>query len=120
MLVEVEFRFGNGTSTLHHVSFSELDYAIVGYALECLSAEVRAVYISDTVSKCSFVATAWHATHRALSSECYRQLSLLQPFAYAEKAGTASDWLMHGNENILPFDPRVDRYQAMLYNIASN
>jgi hypothetical protein len=46
-----------------------------------------------------------------------RLLSSFQPYAHARQIGAGDDWLIEGKQ-LLPFDPRQDRYRAMLYKIS--
>jgi len=47
-----------------------------------------------------------------------RLLSCFQPYAYAQQVGADDDWLLEGKQ-LLPFDPRLDRYNAMLYKVSA-
>lgn len=104
---------------LHQMGCSELDYAIVGYATECISEEERLSIrerIADSLSKLPDV---WHTSSSGFSDEAYRLLSAYQVYGYAETIGPADDWLMETNRRVLPFDPAIHRYQAILYRMAT-
>jgi hypothetical protein len=108
--------FGLGThdNRLHQISHSELDYAIVGYACECMDAAERQAVKDEIASALTSMANLWHRSHADFISEVSRQLSRLQPYSYSEKVTTSDDWLME-RQYFLPFDPKSDRYSAMIY-----
>lgn len=89
-----DFEAGNADRALFHIGWSELDYAIVGFAIECMTAPQREAMIAEIVAKLSTVPNAWHASKADMLSSWYRVLSELQPYAHAARAASAEEnWL---------------------------
>jgi hypothetical protein len=95
----------------------ELDYAIVGYALECMSAEQLNEKCATLMTDLSLIDESWHASAIAFIQAVSHNLSAFQPYAYALQTGANDDWLMAEGRYILPFDPQTERYKAMFYCI---
>lgn len=108
------FGAGSNEGRLHQIGHSDLDYAVVGYAHECMDSSERRAVRNEIVSKLSTLPSCWHHTHSDFISETCRQLSHLQPYEYAEKMTVSDDWLMVGRY-FLPFDPKKDRYTALVF-----
>ena len=113
-----KWKFGEGETDQHLVQIGqcELDYAIVGYAVECMTAQDRTDAHAALNAELSSLQTAWHASVTDFMRATNRILSRLQPYGYAQQIGPADDWLME-KRYVLPFDPKIDRYNAMLYKI---
>ena len=113
------WRFG---ANEHHamfldVGYSELDLAVVGYAIECLDDVQRNDVVAEALTRISVVDETWYPA----VTDCYqawnRALSELQPYVHAQKVvGTDLDWLPRSHR-YLPFDPTVDRYIAMKFGM---
>ncbi|HWK44969.1 MAG TPA: hypothetical protein VNT30_09625 [Stellaceae bacterium] len=113
----VGWRFGQGDVHAHPtaIGYSELDYAIVGYALECVDDVGRSNAIRHTQDKLNAIDNAWYGEVTELISEWNRILSEFQPYAHASEVLRAGgDWLMEG-KNYLPFDPQAQRYVVLRY-----
>jgi hypothetical protein len=113
-----KWKFGMGDKDQHltQIGQCELDYAIVGFAVECMSARDRDDAYAALAAELSLLNDAWHASVVDFRQSVNRILSRLQPYGYAKQVGPADDWLME-NRYVLPFDPQKDRYNAMLFKI---
>lgn len=113
-----EWNFGSAdkTETLVNIGQCELDYAVVGYAIECLDSQERTQKCSDLVAQLNAMITDWHASEADFRRSVNRVLSRFQPYAYAQQIRPGDDWLIEGKP-FLPFDPQSDRYNALLYMI---
>ncbi|MBX9823590.1 MAG: hypothetical protein K2Y27_01220 [Xanthobacteraceae bacterium] len=96
--------------------FSDLDFAIVGYALECLDDVGRPARLDEILEKLATLDANWHASYHVMIATWHRLLSQFQPFAHAFeiKRNAAQDWLLI-NRTYLPFDPQQNGYFAMKY-----
>ncbi len=79
---------------LFEINWSELDYAIVGYALECLGAEDRWSAVQSAFDDLMALENRWHKSISDITSEWYRILSTFQPYGHAETVlDSCEDWL---------------------------
>jgi hypothetical protein len=105
---------------LFKCAISTLDYALVGFALECLTDEEREQHMSDLRDKLSTLDTIWHASHSAFTSSWSRLVSAFQPFAHAKTvAASGGDWLMRGM-HYFPYDPEANKYLVALSGMQKN
>lgn len=73
---------------------SDLDYAVVGYALECMTQDARDQAIASISQRISVLEDQWHESISDIVHEYNRLLSELQPYAHASHAvRSGSDWL---------------------------
>lgn len=113
---EWNFGLSEETEYLVQVGNCELDFAVVGYAIECMDAQSRMQECINLTARLSSLPTVWHASETDFRREVNRILSCFQPYAYARQIGPSDDWLVEGKQ-FLPFDPRTDHYNAMLFKI---
>jgi hypothetical protein len=115
----LEWNFGlhDKTENLVRICNCELDYAVVGYAIECMDAQSRSQKCNQLAGVLSALPTAWHASEPDFMRSVNRLLSCFQPYAYAQQLVPSDDWLVEGKQ-FLPFDPRTDRYSALLYKVS--
>jgi hypothetical protein len=116
--LEWNFALNDKTENLVNIGNCELDYAVVGYAVECMDAPSRSQKCTELVATLSALPTIWHASESDFRRSVNRLLSCFQPYAYAQHMGAGDDWLLEGKQ-FLPFDPRQDRYNAMLYKVSA-
>jgi hypothetical protein len=116
--LEWNFAKDDKTDNLVRISNCELDYAVVGYAVECMDPQLLNQKCSQLVAALSALPTRWHASELDFMGSGYRILSSFQPYAYVKQTGASDDWLIEGKQ-FLPFDPRQDRYHAMLYKFGT-
>lgn len=112
--------FGKGNSNLHLLKFraSVLDYAIVGYCIECLGANGAAQASAAIVAGCLNLHQNWYESAEAMTADWHRSLSAFQPFGHAEHvlAGHTKDWLTETN-NYLPDETQTD-YLKLKYRMS--
>jgi len=106
--------FGRSDHDTHllEIRFSLLDYAIVGYAIECLGANAATQARIDIVKKALSLHQNWHVSSSAMVTDWNRCLSSFQPFGHAEHilAGGIGDWLCKANK-YLPVDTQTDYFK---------
>ena len=88
----------------------------VGYAVESMSGRERNYRMSALVRDISWLTIQWHASRTEFLQAATRILSCFQPYAAASRLDPNDDWLFQ--RRYLPFDPRSDRYNALLYMAA--
>jgi hypothetical protein len=97
------------------ISWCDLDYALVGYACECMDDTDRNNVIQAIRKDLETVDKSWHSSLTDVITDWNRLLSRLQPYAYASLvAKSAKDWLTE-NKTCLPFDPSTNEYITMKY-----
>jgi hypothetical protein len=85
-----------GAATTEHmmqIAGSTIDYAVMGYIMECLDAAARASTISQIQGTISSLPDAWHKSFTDFISDHNRIMSRLQPYACADQLGDGDDWL---------------------------
>lgn len=110
--VDVDARSETDTHLLH-IRASILDYAIVGYAIECLDTNAAARARSDIIARCLRLHQMWHVSAKAMTTDWNRCLSLFQPFGHAEHVLSAGneDWLCK-TKNYLPGATQTDYFKV--------
>ncbi|MHB1700177.1 MAG: hypothetical protein ACYCSN_08565 [Acidobacteriaceae bacterium] len=113
----LQWRFGKNdpTEAMMRIGTSDLDYALVGYALECMSAEQLAQRCTMLSTELLELGEHWHSSEVAFIEATSRILSTFQPYAYAHRISPNDEWLAKEASYVLPFDPDKDRYAAMFY-----
>lgn len=114
----MSWRFGiNGsTNRLSGISQCELDYALVGYAVECLDGDQRQYMIASLIEQLQTVENNWHPEITDCLSEWNAVLSEMQPlFLAINIEGTDADWIDGKPTMRLPFDPDKEAYVILKY-----
>jgi len=88
-----EFDVANSNTNLFGIMWSELDYAIVGFAAECLDEAGRTQMLTATTSKLSEIEYTWHRSETDIWTAWFRAMSLSQPYALAMILEPTDDWL---------------------------
>jgi hypothetical protein len=101
------------------VNWSDLDYAIVAYALECMDEAVRNDAMLAIGREMETLEHRWHASLTDILTAWYRLLSQLQPYAHASTvAKNGGDWLPQG-VSYMQNAVVQSKYLALMYNRAS-
>lgn len=110
------FGLHGSTENLIKISRCELDYALVGYAVECLDDAQRQHMLASLTTKLQTVENNWHPGIIDCLSEWYAVLSEMQPlFLAMSVAGTETDWIDKEPTMRLPFDPDKEAYVTLKY-----
>lgn len=92
------------------VQRSDLDFAVVGFGIECLSQEETKQAVNQVLLAMQQIEVKWHESITSHSTECNRHLSLLQPLAHAASVrADGGDWV-RGGRHYLPFAPGTNPY----------
>jgi hypothetical protein len=114
----MSWRFGiNGAAdSLSKIARCELDYALVGYAVECLNDVQRQNMIASLITQLQTVENDWYPGITDCLSERNVVLSEMQPLFLAMSiVGTQDDWIDKGATMRLPFDPDREAYVTLKF-----
>lgn len=113
-----DFGRSDPNARLSQVRASLLDYAIVGYAVECLTVNAAMQARVDIITKSLSLHQNWYFSETAMITDWNRFLSSFQPFGHAEHilAGNNEDWLCKAR-NYLPIDTQTD-YLKLKYRMS--
>ncbi len=99
------------------VNWSELDYALVGFACEVMDEVTRTTAMDKVCHELQELDHAWQVSETHARSAWNRLFSQYQPYAHASHCLTAGpDWLVE-DRIYWPFDPKTERYLAIKYGI---
>jgi len=114
----LEWRFGEKepNESLRIIGLSDLDFAVIGYAVECMNAVELSARCSALANELFVINENWHTSAVAFIEASNRILSIFQPYAYASKID-GEDWLRPDGKYMLPFNPQTQRYAAMFFQI---
>lgn len=96
------------------VCYSELDYALVGHALECLTPVERLKHIEKNISRVKYLEGEWHASITSLLDARSRLFSQIQPLLVAEQKSIIT-WL--SNSPHLPQDYTESEYSRSRFSV---
>jgi hypothetical protein len=110
---EWNFDVGRKDFPLTRLAVSDLDFALVGYGVECLSDGDLQIMVQALATELNAVQNRWFSDRVAFDAAWYRALSRWQIFTYT--AGVRSGKYEWGAslKVLMPFDPKTDRYFAM-------
>lgn len=115
------WRFGadEEDTKLTEIAYSQVDFALVGYAVECIDVAERQAAIDDIVTRLNVIDKNWYANIVECLAAWNRLLSEYQLYAHAQAeavAGTDRNWLLV-DKQYLPFDSKLDRYNAIKFSM---
>lgn len=114
---EWNFDQKNTNSNLFKINWSDLDYAIVGYACECMSDDSRTKTMNKMIDELQSIDNTWHTSSLSIITAWNRTLSSFQPYAHASTvSNNHGDWLTE-TATYLPYNPEKDEYAVMKYNL---
>jgi hypothetical protein len=114
-----DWNFGerDGHSEPTEITLSNIDFAIVGYAVECLTPEEREMHIAGCLDMVGRSEHVWHKSQLDHMHYTYRALSRSQPFLHAHDCNTNRDnWLWPKIRKYF-FNQLDDRYWRLRYNL---
>ncbi len=112
-----DFNLADPNQHLTAISRSDLDYALVGYASECMGETEREAAMNSIQAEVRTLEDHWHKSFTDLLSQWYRLLSRLQPYGHARSvAADGNDWLTESRV-CFPFVPGQSSYLLMKYNM---
>lgn len=109
-----EWRFGkrDNTTFLSEISCSSLDYAIVGYSIECLNKAERNQALIEITESLNFLEQRWFSSVSNCITEYNRLLSMFQPYAHALSV-VGKDWLVEA----MSYQPFKEPYLSMKFGV---
>lgn len=97
------------------VNWSKLDYAVVGFVVECMDEATRAAQMNTICREMQFLDDQWHASVTDIKTKWNRLLSRFQPYARAiEVAKSDEEWLTE-TKTYSPIDTSKISYLGMKY-----
>jgi hypothetical protein len=111
--------FGSADPNQHMtaISRSDLDYAVVGYASECMDEAARDAALNAIRAEVQTLECHWHGSFTDILARWYRLVSHFQPYAHAASvAGHDEDWLPMERIYFL-FEPSQNKYLMMMYDM---
>jgi hypothetical protein len=92
---------------------SYIDYAVIGYVLECLTEDQRLAERNSIFERLSNIEHEWHASKIAMLSAWYRGLSELQPYLLAEHLTRGDKAWLSNKYQYYPVDTQHRNYRLM-------
>jgi hypothetical protein len=112
-----DFDVKNVQTHLSSVSRSDLDYALVGFASECINDNDRSEVHKKIIGKLNALKDDWYISLMDIITRFHRILSRYQPYAHAVLAlENGEDWLIE-TEVYWPFMPSDCEYFLMKYRL---
>ena len=97
------------------ITWSDLDYAIVAYALECMDEASRNQEMQTIRDQIAILEAHWHQSFTDILTAWNRLLSRFQPYAHATfVAQNGDDWLPE-IRTYMPFEPSKNEYIMMMF-----
>jgi hypothetical protein len=115
----LQWNFNRADSNQHltTISRSDLDYALVGYASECMGETEREAALNSIRAEVQTLEHHWHESIMDILSGWYRLLSRFQPYGHAcSVVANGEDWLTESRV-YFPFEPSQNSYLMMMYNM---
>ncbi|MGA3310268.1 MAG: hypothetical protein ABSD08_16910 [Xanthobacteraceae bacterium] len=113
-----DFDRANSSQHLTAINRSDLDYAIVGYASECMDEVGREAALNGVRAEAQSLEHYWHGSFNDILGNWYRLVSKFQPYAHASYVvANDEDWSAEARIYFL-IDPSVSQYILMMYNMA--
>jgi len=117
----LEWNFNERDSNQHMfwVAWCDLDFALVGYACECMNDTERQDMIQSIGRELQTFDKRWYASYTDIISTWNRLLSRLQPYARASRLpAEGEDWFTD-NQVCYPFNPTSDKYPVLKYQVVA-
>jgi hypothetical protein len=112
-----DFNRADPSQHLTSINRSDLDYAIVGYALECMDEAEREAALNTIRAEAQTLQHHWHGSFTDILTNWYRLVSRFQPYGHATYVATNDeDWLPTSRIYFL-FDPAQNNYMMMMYKM---
>ncbi len=112
----IEWNFGEEDThnSLFNLAFSELDFAVVGYYLDCITEDERLILQNEIIGKLESLTNYWHNSSSDVSTFWYRHLSLYQPIEHAIQVYSKGGPLIMTKCSYIPLQFNDDKYIEML------
>lgn len=114
-----DWNFGerDGHSAPTEITLSNIDFAIVGYAIECLTQKEQETHIAGCMDVVEQAERVWHKSQLHFMHYIYRVLSHSRPFLHARECGPDRDnWLWTKGSNYF-FDQFNAPYWRLRYSL---
>ena len=112
---EWNFGLSHAENCLTCMAVSDLDFALIGYFVECLSQSALSHELEVAYSALSNCLNTWHKDRGAYNTEWFRALSRWQIMIYASAVRNGEQPWELPKQYFLPFHSKSNRYAAMTY-----
>lgn len=113
-----DFDRSNPNHHMTNICRSDLDYAVVAYARECLDEAGKESVLNAMRAEAQTLEHKWHESVTDLHAAWYRLLSRFQPYAHgAYTAVHEADWLPNSRLYFL-FDPAQNKFLLAMYGMS--
>jgi hypothetical protein len=114
-----DWNFDKGVQEAHllDIQYSELDFAVVSYAVEGLSAAERDSAITSIRGQLEQVEFAWHLTETDCITAWNRLLSVFQPYAHAMMVTSQGEDALATTRIYWPFDMSKSLYHHIMFRV---
>ena len=109
------FDKANSDTHLRAITRCELDYAVVGFATECMSDEERTETRNAVAKELDVLEDRWHSSITNIVTAWNRLLSQFQPYAHASYVVASGEHWLTDVKVYFPFDPSTHEYLLMKY-----
>ncbi|QQX92688.1 hypothetical protein IGS75_14815 (plasmid) [Gluconobacter sphaericus] len=116
------FNVSEDHSSPIEITLSNIDFAIVGYAVECLTPAEREKHIADLLCMVERAEHVWHKSQLQFMRYIYRILSNAQPFIHARECSDDRDkwlWSKNGKYFFSHLDDPYWRLRCGIHDISS-
>jgi hypothetical protein len=102
---------------LFEIHWSDLDYAVVAYACECMDDPGRKAALDQIRQEMRTLEDSWHVSITDIVTAWNRLLSKFQPYARAASVVDSNEDLLTENQTYWPFDQSQNQYVMMKFRM---
>jgi hypothetical protein len=113
------WRFDQADQETHlfEIHWSNLDYAVVAFACECMSDGDRTNILNTVLHQLQVLENRWHTSITDVVTAWNRLLSQFQPPAHASHAIISGDDWLTETRTYFPFDPSQNEYLVLKFKL---
>ena len=111
------FDSGSRETHLFEICRSELDFAVVSYAYECLSQDERESFAASIKEQLAEIELAWYPAETECTTQWNRLLSVFQPYAHAMVVASEGEDALAEGRVYWPFDASKSLYHRIMFRI---
>ena len=101
----------------NEITVSNIDFAIVGYAVECLTSEEREKHLASCLDTVKRAEQIWHKSHLNFIHYIFRTLSYSQPFLHARNCDTDPNKWLWSKAGKFSFNQLDEPYWRLRYSL---
>lgn len=113
-----DFDAENGSAHLFEIHWTDLDYAVYHYIVECMTDAERYEQQARIFHELSSITNRWHLSASHMTSEWFRLLSNLQPFLNAQAIKDCQQAIDDMTRAYMPSTLHSNRYIEIMFGTA--